>query len=76
MNYYIKTGLQTIGAAILFLSLVIGITLYKNKETVAYDININRFKQYNDSPLYFHKFIQSSVVYKQKLKYRLEKINE
>lgn len=68
MNYYVKTGLKTILATVIILTILIGSVIYMSRSKEVYDINKERFRQYNDSPLYFHKYIQTSLVYKQKHK--------
>lgn len=75
MNPFIKALLQALTIMLLFTSIAYYAICIRPQEFVKYDINKERFKQYNDSPLYFHRFIKSSVVFKQKLKYRLEKID-
>lgn len=76
MNPFIKALFQAIAIMLIFMSIAYYVVCIRPQEYVKYDINKERFKTYNDSPLYFHKFIQTSVVYKYEHKYKLVKVNE
>lgn len=76
MNPFIKALLQAIAIMLFFIGIAYYVTCIRPQEKINYDINKERFKTYNDSPLYFHKYIKTSVVYKQKHKYKLVKVNE
>lgn len=73
MNPFVKALCQGIAIMLIFMSIAYYAVCIRPQERITCDININRFKQYNDSPLYFRRYIQSSVLFKQMKKRRRSK---